>query len=103
MSSGRIKENWPDPPNESKRTRYLGREEETLRRIAEPILRTILDDVERLGHILHVEKIVLRNDRKNRAQNEIPILVQGDGNDRLNVEGELVAVMRRPITKVFVR
>ena len=46
---------------------------------------------------------MLRNDRKNRAQNQIPILAQGDGNDGLNVERKLVAIVRRPVAEVFVR
>ena len=46
---------------------------------------------------------MLRYDRHDRAQNEIQILGQGDRNDRLNVEGELVAVMRWTITEVFIR
>jgi hypothetical protein len=93
MRSGWIKEGGPDAPNQAERSGIFGRKKETLRRIAEPVLRTILNDVKRFGHILDVKEVVLRNDRKNRAQNEIPILVQGNGNDRLNVERELVSIM----------
>src|SRR5213076_1112594 len=56
-----------------------------------------------LWDIFDIEKIVLRYDRQDRAQNQIPIFADGDRNDWLNVEGELVAVMRRSIAKVFVR
>src|SRR6266436_1609942 len=103
MGSRGIKKRGTNPPDQAEWSWFLRREEKALGRIAQPILRTILRLQWRiLRQVLNVKEVVLRNDRHDRAQNEIPILIQGDGNDRLNIERELVAVVRRPIAEVLV-
>src|SRR5438552_11606235 len=104
MSSRWVEKGGTNPPNQTKRSRVLGREEETLGGVAKTILRTILcRESQMLWDIFDIEEIMLRDDRQDRAQNQIPIFGQRNRNDWLNVEGELVAVVRWPIAKVFVR
>src|SRR5450755_3740110 len=62
MSSSRVKKHRTDADNQT-RHRCLGRKEETLRGIAQPILRTILGEARRQGQARIVEEIVLRDDR----------------------------------------
>src|SRR5204863_4892739 len=104
LGAGRIEKHRAETPDNAERTRFLRRKEKALSRVAKTILGTIrCRESQMLWDIFDIEKIVLRYDRQDRAQNQIPIFADGDRNDWLNVEGELVAVMRRSIAKVFVR
>ena len=96
MGSGRVEKDRADTPNQTERPRVFGREEETLSSVAQAILGTILCDTERSRHILHIEKVVLRNHWDDRAQNKVPIFANRNRNDRLNVKSKFVAVVGRP-------
>ena len=80
-----------EPPDKAAGAGCLGREEETLRGIAKA----------RSGCRKRAKDIGLRDDRKNRAQDQIPILADGDG-----ITGWMLSVnsarCRRP-SKVPVR
>ena len=90
IGRGGIVADRAEPPDEAAGTGCLGREEETLRGIAKA----------RLGAGL-AKDIGLRDDGQNRAQDQVPILADGDRDNRLNVECESVAV-GRPDIKILV-
>jgi pimeloyl-ACP methyl ester carboxylesterase len=75
-----------DAPDEAAPARSLGREKEALRGVAKA----------RLGARV-AKDIVLRDDGQDRAQDQVPILADGDWDNRLDVECESVAVSRPDI------
>ena len=94
MRSGRIKKRRSHTPDNSKRPGVLRRKEKALKRIAKTVLRTILRiNRRRFGYVFDVKEIVLRNNRHDCAQNQVPISADRDGNDRLNVKRELITVV----------
>jgi len=103
MRSGRVEKGRSNTPNQPEWSRMFGREKETLSGVAQAILGTILRLQWRiLRQVLDVEEVMLRNHWEDRAQNKVPIFVNRNGNDRLNIERELVAVVRRPVAEVLV-
>ena len=87
---GRDAENRSDAPGEA--ADALGRrQEETLRRIAQPELRS------RTG-----KDVALVNDRNDGPRDEVPVLVDREGHDRLEVHIELLAILLRTDPPIIV-
>src|SRR5208337_5424240 len=69
----RVEKNRSHAPDDSRRRRTGGRQKEALQGVGEPRLG--------LG-----KEAVERRERDDRADNEVPVTVQGERNDRLNVQ-----------------
>ncbi|MCY1241206.1 hypothetical protein D9M72_540970 [compost metagenome] len=83
VGRSRDQEGRPHTPDDPAFRRLGRREKEALQRIAEAELRAA-----RAGDV------VLRRHRQNGSRNDVPVRVQRKGDDRLDVDGRLVAVIR---------